>query len=254
MTARPSTLILAGQSLPGGPADDVVLGPLLLSKGLSEAREIVRIWRPEPTAAFSRRDSRRPGFTRATEVVRELGFMPVIRPQGGQLAAYHRGSVAIDHVVRTSKPTEGLKDRFKWFARSHADVLSAFGLDVRIGELPGEYCPGEYSINVGGATKVVGSAQRITRDGWLFSTIVQVTGSASIRDVLIAAYDEIGYELNSSTIGSIEDYRPDISTDAVEQALIDVYASGTDVIQTSLSGEILQEVASRSATGEPGIQ
>lgn len=254
MAARPSTLILAGQSLPGGPADDVVLGPLLLAKGLSETREIVRIWRPEPTAAFSRRDSRRPGFTRATEVVRELGFMPVIRPQGGQLAAYHRGSVAIDHVVRTAKPIEGLKDRFERFARLHADVLSVFGLDVRIGELPGEYCPGEYSINVGGAAKVVGSAQRITRDGWLFSTIVQVTGSASIRGVLIAAYDEIGYELNSSTIGSIEDYRPDISTDAVEQALIDVYASGADVIQDSLSAEMLQEVASMSATGEPGVQ
>ena len=246
MNAEPSTLILPGESLAGGPAEDVVLGPLLLARGLSGAREIVRIWRPEPTAAFSRRDSRRPGFERATEVVRERGFVPVIRPQGGQLAAYHRGSVAIDHVVRTSNPTDGLKARFEQFATLHAGVLSAFGLDVRVGELPGEYCPGEYSINVAGVTKVVGSAQRITRDGWLFSTIVQVAGSAEIRDVLTAAYDALGYELDSSTIGSAEDYEPGIRAGAVEQALIDQYSAGSDVIRGELSTEILREVSELS--------
>lgn len=244
MIARPPTLILDDQPLPGGPAADVLLGPLLLAKGMGGAQEIIRIYRPAPTAAFSRRDSRRPGFARAAQAAGELGFLPVIRPQGGQLAAYHRGSVVIDHVVRTPNPTVGLKDRFEHFATLHADVLSTFGLDARIGELPGEYCPGAYSINVAGATKIVGSAQRITRDGWLFSTIIQVTGSASIRDVLTRAYDEIGYELNSSTIGSVEDYRPGVTADAVGQALISDYSATVDAIRGPLSAEALQEVAS----------
>ena len=244
MTVLPHTVILAGQLLVGGPADDVVLGPLLLARGMGGAQEIVRIWRPDPTAAFSRRDSRKPGFERASEAVRQRGFVPVIRPQGGQLAAYHRGSVAIDHVVRTSNPTQGLKDRFEQFSRLHADVLSAFGLDARIGELPGEYCPGEYSINIAGLVKVVGSAQRITRDGWLFSTIVQVTGSALISEVLTTAYEEIGYELDPSTIGSIEDHHPGISAQAVEQALVEAYASGTEASRASLPAGVLEEVAS----------
>lgn len=247
MTARSVTVILEDQPLPGGPADDVLLGPLLLARGMSGAHEIVRIHRPDPTAAFSRRDSRRPGFARAAQACGELGFMPVIRPQGGQLAAYHRGSVVIDHIVRTSNPAAGLKERFERFAGLHAGVLSALGLDVRIGELPGEYCPGEYSINVAGAVKIVGSAQRITRDGWLFSTIIQVAGSASIREVLTIAYDEIGYELDPSTIGSAEDYRPGVTAEAVEQALTNAYSATNDAIRGRLSAEILRELASVNA-------
>lgn len=247
MTGRLATLILEDRPLPGGPVDDVVLGPLVLARGVDQAQEIVRIFRPEPTAAFSRRDSLRPGFARAADACRELGFMPVIRPQGGQLAAYHRGSVVIDHVVRASNPAAGLKGRFEHFARLHADVLSAFGLDARIGELPGEYCPGEYSINVAGLTKIVGSAQRITRDGWLFSTIFQVTGSTSIREVLTTAYDGLGYELNLSTIGSAEDHRPGITAAAVEQALIDVYSATSGAVRDVLSVEILQEIAAMNA-------
>ncbi len=245
MTAEHPTLILADRPLPGGPAEDVALGPLLLAEGLGGASEIVRIFRPEPTAAFSRRDSRRPGFESAAAVVRESGFTPVIRPQGGQLAAYHRGSVVIDHIVRVSNPTEGLKGRFERYAALHADVLSGFGLDARIGELPGEYCPGEFSINVGGAAKLVGSAQRITRDGWLFSTIVQVEGSAAIRQALVAAYDAIGYELDPSTIGSAEDYLPGITAAAVENSMIEEYAVGGAVLG-EMPEDILLAVADLS--------
>ncbi|AXT83754.1 hypothetical protein C6I20_00085 [Aeromicrobium sp. A1-2] len=81
MTARP-VVILDDVALPGGPVDDALLGPLLLAQGMDGADEIVRIHRPEPTAAFSRRDSRLPGFERAAEGCRAAGFTPVIRPQG----------------------------------------------------------------------------------------------------------------------------------------------------------------------------
>lgn len=243
MTARPHVVILDDQPLPRGPDDDAVLGPLLLLRGMGRAQEVIRVHRPEPTAAFSRRDSNRPGFARAAESCRAAGFVPVIRPQGGQLAAYHRGTVVIDHVVRTANATAGLKDRFEHFARLHAEVLSAFGLDLRIGELPGEYCPGEFSINAAGVTKIVGSAQRITRDGWLFSTIIQVTGSAPIRNVLTTAYEEIGYELDPSTIGSIEDYRSGVTAEAVEAALIGAYSADVDAEHRTVSAEILQELA-----------
>lgn len=46
--------------------------------------------------------------------------------------------------------------------------------EARVGQVDGEYCPGEFSINVGGRAKVVGSAQRVTGTGALFSTVVQV--------------------------------------------------------------------------------
>lgn len=39
--------------------------PVLLRMGIDNADQVIRIYRPEPTAAFSRRDSRRPGFSDA---------------------------------------------------------------------------------------------------------------------------------------------------------------------------------------------
>ena len=120
------------------------------------------------------------------------GFAPVVRPQGGSLAAYHRGSVVIDHVHRAPDPSLATVARFRDFAARHAEVLTGLGVDARIGAVPGEYCPGDYSINAGGRHKIVGSAQRVTRDGWLFSTVIQVTGTERLRVVLTEAYAALG--------------------------------------------------------------
>lgn len=242
--SRAAARIIADDALPGGPAHDVALGPVLLARGLDDATELVRIYRPEPTAAFSRRDTLQPGFDRAADAARASGFTAVVRPQGGRLAAYHRGSVVIDHVLREANPQAGLKKRFEEYAELHAGVLRGFGLDARIGELPGEYCPGEHSINASGASKVVGSAQRVTRDGWLFSSVIQVTDSHSIREMLTRAYAEIGYELDPTTIGSMDDHLPGVTAEAVADELRRAYVATLGAVPAQLSAEILAEVAS----------
>ncbi|MET0414943.1 MAG: hypothetical protein ABW022_02835, partial [Actinoplanes sp.] len=189
-------LVLAGDAVLGDPATDAALGPLLLRHGLGEADEVLRIYSPAPTAAFSRRDTLRPGYSRAAEVARELGFTPVVRPQGGSLAAYHRASVVIDHIRREAGAAPAPVQRFREFAGRHAAVLTGLGVDARVGAVPGEYCPGEFSINAGGHHKIIGSAQRVTRDGWLFSTIVQVSGAALLRPPLAEASEALGYALD----------------------------------------------------------
>jgi octanoyl-[GcvH]:protein N-octanoyltransferase len=208
----------------GDPAYDMALGPQLLRDGLGDARDILRIYSPQPTAAFSRRDTLRPGYQRAADAVERYGFAPVVRPQGGSLAAYHPGSVVVDHVHRA--PGEPLQpvERFQRFAAMHAEVLTALGADARIGPVPGEYCPGDYSINAGGA-KIVGSAQRVTRDGWLFSTVIQVGGAARLREVLTPAYAALGYDFEPHTVGALEDTVPGVTAPAVVAAVRAAYAA-----------------------------
>jgi octanoyl-[GcvH]:protein N-octanoyltransferase len=209
---------------PGDPAHDMALGPRLLRDGLGDARDILRIYSPQPTAAFSRRDTLRPGYPRAAAAVERFGFLPVVRPQGGSLAAYHPGSVVVDHVHRAAgEPLEPV-ERFQRFAALHAEVLAGLGADARIGPVPGEYCPGDYSINAGGA-KIVGSAQRVTRDGWLFSTVIQVSGAARLREVLTPAYAELGYDFEPSTVGALEDTVPGVTTATVAAAVRAAYAA-----------------------------
>jgi octanoyl-[GcvH]:protein N-octanoyltransferase len=220
-----STVLLAEDEIgevAGGPGRDVALGPLLLRQGLGDARDILRIYSPAPTAAFSRRDTLRPGYQRAAEAVRHLGFDPVVRPQGGSLAAYHRGSVVIDHVHRAAQTSPDPVERFQRFAAMHATMLAGLGADARIGPVPGEYCPGEYSINAGGV-KVVGSAQRVTRDGWLFSTVIQVSGTALLREVHTAAYSELGYDFDPGTVGALEDVVPGLTVERVTEAVRRAY-------------------------------
>ncbi len=216
-------LVLAGDAVLGDPSADAALGPLLLRRGLGEADEILRIYSPRPTAAFSRRDTLRPGYDRAAAAARSMGFTPVVRPQGGSLAAYHRAGVVIDHVRREPGSVTGPVERFREFAVRHAAVLSKLGADARIGAVPGEYCPGEYSINAGGLHKIVGSAQRVTRDGWLFSTVIQVGGTAVLREVLTAAYRELGYDFDPATVGSLEDTVAGITVEAVVEAMLAAY-------------------------------
>ncbi|BFU44030.1 biotin/lipoate A/B protein ligase family protein [Krasilnikovia sp. MM14-A1004] len=218
------TTVLLAEETAGGPAHDVALGPLLLRHGLGEARDILRVYSPEPTAAFSRRDTLRPGYPRAADAVRRLGFAPVVRPQGGSLAAYHRGSVVVDHVHRDPQASRDPVERFQRFAALHAELLVRLGAPARIGPVAGEYCPGEYSINAGG-TKIVGSAQRVTRDGWLFSTVIQVTGSGGLREVLTAAYRELGYDFAPATVGALEDVVPGVTVPAVTAAVRAAYGS-----------------------------
>ena len=214
--------VLLEPDVVSGPDRDVALGPLLLRRGLGDESDVLRVYSPEPTAAFSRRDTLRPGFPAAREAVRRLGFAPVVRPQGGSLAAYHRGSVVVDHVHRAAGEPIDPVERFQRFAALHAGLLTGLGVDARIGPVPGEYCPGEYSINAGGM-KIVGSAQRVTRDGWLFSTVIQVAGTERLREVHTAAYAALGYEFEPATAGAIEDVVRTVSVADVSAAVLAAY-------------------------------
>jgi lipoate-protein ligase A len=125
----------------------------------------------------------------------------------------------------------------------HASILRGLGLDARIGEVPGEYCPGKFSVSAGGKTKIVGSAQRLTREGWLFSTVIQVSGAAVLRDALVAASAALGYDLDPGTVGAVEDTVPNVTTGQVTRAVTDEYAAIADELWPGLPGEVVQALA-----------
>jgi lipoate-protein ligase A len=239
--------------LPGEPLFAVALGPVLLRHGLEGAGhdqgDMLRVHVPAPTAAFSRRDTRRTGFPDAVAAAREHGFEPVVRPNGGLLAAYHGGSVVVDHVVRSTELGD-VGVRFSHYARRHAEALRGLGIDVRIGMVPDEYCPGEFSLNLGGHTKIAGSAQRVTRDGWLFSTVFQVTGSEPVRGVLERAYRALDYPFDPATVGCLEDSGVSISVNEVAELLARTY-DAREVVPVP-AGLVAEAAADRGRYVAPG--
>jgi len=244
------TVLLDCGPLPGGPAHDVALGPALLRHGLADADEILWIHCPAPTAAFSRRDTFRPGFPEAVDSVGRRGFEPVVRFPGGRLAVYHEGSVVVEHVTRRPGLDLDVEGRFSRYAEQVVAVLSEMGVDARIGEVPGEYCPGAFTVNGGGKVKLAGSAQRITRDGWLFSTVLQVTGAARLGPPLEAAHEALGYVLDLGTVGAVEDLRPGTTVAEVTHALTASYAVAEGGRVTTLPDDLLdlvEEIAAGNA-------
>ena len=123
----------------------------------------LRIYRPRPTVAFGQRDARLPGFPAAAAACREQGFEPLVRKAGGRAAAYHGGCLILDHIEPEPNAVARSLARFAGFAELLAGALQDAGVPAGVGEIPGEYCPGEYSVHGGagaGAGTGVGAGAR----------------------------------------------------------------------------------------------
>jgi octanoyl-[GcvH]:protein N-octanoyltransferase len=180
----------------------------------------LRVHSPQPTAAFSRIDALAGGFPAAQDAARRHGFAPVVRPAGGRLAAYHEGALVLDLVARHPQAREHFRERFAVLGEQIAAGLRTLGVPAGVGAVPGEYCPGEFSVNAAGNTKLVGTAQRLTRHGYLFSAVVLVTDAEPIREVLVDAYTALGLDWRPTSVGAVADHAPGVTVADVEAALL----------------------------------
>lgn len=89
-----------------------------------------------------------------------------------------------------------------------------------MGEVPGEYCPGRFSVNARGQTKLIGAAQRIISGAWLFSTVVVVGGAAPVRAVLEDVYAALKLDWDPASVGSVTDELPGATVEQVRAALL----------------------------------
>lgn len=186
------------------------------------ARGRLRLYRPAPTAAFSRRDTLAPGYSVAHSAATGQGFSPVTRPAGGRLACYHRGCLVLDLVAAHPYARQHIRERFRMLGRLLATTLREIGVTAGVGAVPGEYCPGEFSVNAGGRTKLAGTAQRLTRYGYLISAVLVITDPEPIRAVLHRTYPPLGLRWDPATVGCVSDHVPGITVDEVERALVNV--------------------------------
>jgi octanoyl-[GcvH]:protein N-octanoyltransferase len=209
------------------PALDLALAHALLEL-VAEGRRpraVIRSYRPRPTVAFGRRDVFLDGFSRAVAAARRHGFTPVIRGAGGRAAAYHEGCLIFDEIMPAAQTIGGIRERFAADARGQAAALRDLGVDARVGEVAGEYCPGEFSVNARGRVKLIGAAERIIRGGWLHSSVVVVDSAGPIRDVLVEVYAALGLDWDQETTGAVAAEAPRVGVDDVRHALLDQYAT-----------------------------
>ena len=164
----------------------------------------LRLHRPGSILAFSRQDAASPGYPEAVRAAREAGFEPVLRLAGGRAAVYHDRTIACSWAVADRRPAAHTEARFLELAELLAAALRGVGIDARVGEVPGEYCPGAWSVNARGRTKLVGIGQRLIAGASHRGAVIVVGGGDRIRDVLLPVYRALGLDWDPATVGSVE--------------------------------------------------
>ena len=190
---------------------------LRAARDVPDGARLLHLRASGPAVAFSRRDTHRPGFAAAARVAAELGFPPLVRHVGGAFAPLSAGSLVIDHYGTSPDASTTSMVRFGEHSKVLRVCLNDLGLDARVGEIAGEYCPGEFSLNIAGRVKVAGVAQRVSGRAWVVSTVLQVHGVAALREVTARCAQELGEYVDVSTMGDLE-------TEGVPIVLADVAA------------------------------
>jgi lipoate-protein ligase A len=207
---------------------------LLVRVAAGEEPPTLRLSRPAPTVAFGKLDRIRPGFAAAVAAARARGYGPALRSAGGNAAAYHEGSLAFEHVIAADDPIPGMHDRFREAAERIARALATLGVDARVGEVAGEFCPGAFSVNARGALKLAGTGQRMIRGGALLGASIVVNDGAAVRAVLTDVYEALDIDWLPATSGAVEDEAPGATVDAVEGAILAAYAEDYELTDGAL--------------------
>jgi octanoyl-[GcvH]:protein N-octanoyltransferase len=245
-------LRLIREGFPTRPAyGTAVSETLLIRVAAGELGDTFRLHRPARELAFSKQDRAAAGFATAVQAAREMGFEPVVRLAGGRAALFHEGTLAIAWSSHADRPVEGTQERFRRLAELITRALRGLGVDAQIGEVPGEYCPGAWSISARGETKLVGIGQRMIRGGAHCGAVIVVSDSKLVRDTLEPVYEALELEWKPATTGAVEDEIGPTTLDVMEEAVIAELASEYELAETELDPETLERARELEASHRP---
>jgi octanoyl-[GcvH]:protein N-octanoyltransferase len=199
----------------------------------------VRVFQPGAAVQFGRLDRRRPGFSRACAAAEAHGFTPIIRVVGGLAAAHDGGSIVFDEFLRSG--VESIHDRFELASARLVRALRSVGSDARVGRIPGEYCPGDHSINVGGVVKVAGTAQRVVRGAALVSTVIVCSHGDRIRAVLEDVYAALDLDWDPATAGDLGVPAREVETALRAEWAEAAFVDGRDDETQALAAELVAD-------------
>lgn len=218
------------EGVAGAALDTAVSRALLEMVAAGEIGETFRLYRPGDALAFSGLDAASPGFRDAVVAAEAAGFEPMLRLAGGRAAVFHRETLAFAWAIPAPDLRGGIRERFDVLAEVVAAALRRLGVDARIGEVPGEYCPGEHSVSAGGRRKLMGVGQRVVRGAAHVGGVIVVRGSRRVRDVLVPVYDAMGVPWDPATTGAVEDEIGPVACETVADAVLEALAERFDLV------------------------
>lgn len=213
-------LLLLGGSWPEEPGLDTAISRLVLSMvAAGDLPATMRLFVPGREVAFGKRDTVTPQYPAAVAAAHAAGFGAVQRLAGGRAAVFTEGTIAFSLAVADPDPRSTVYDRFHLLSDIMVEAFGRLGVTGAVGELPGEYCPGEFSVHHANRIKLMGVGQRLAKNAAHVGGVVAVNRTDLLLRSLIPVYRALELEWRPATVGSLADVRPGIDNETVMAAL-----------------------------------
>ena len=153
-------------------------------------------------------------------------------------------------------PRLGIRARFEELSACVEAALRSLGVDARVGEVPGEYCPGSYSVSASGERKLMGVGQRLLARAAHVGGVIVVHDAGRVREALTPVYRALGVAWRPEATGAVEEEIPGVGLDAVAAALLREIGERHELVPGEPSGEALARARalepSHNAAPSPG--
>lgn len=223
-------VLLSSTGFPDPPSLDTAISHAIVQMvGHGSLGESLRLHVASDVVAFGRQDVVTPGYREAVRAAHAAGFGAVERLAGGRAAVFTPGTLAFAWAMPTDDPRSGIQERFRMLSDIMASAFQSLGVDARVGEIPGEYCPGTFSVNARGSVKLMGVGQRLVRGAAHVGGVVVVEGADRIREVLEPVYRALGIDWDPATVGDIAGEVPGVTLDQVAGAILAEFSTHADL-------------------------
>jgi lipoate-protein ligase A len=240
-------LRLITHSWPDASVDTALSSAVLRRVAEGEIPATLRIFVPGRIVAFGSHDRTRPGYGEAVRAVTDAGFAAIERLAGGKAAVFHEGTIAFAWATPHADPKTGIEERFEALAGIVVDTLARLGIEGDVGETPGEYCPGRFSVHATGR-KVMGVGQRLVKGAAHVGGVLVVHSPELVNAPLVPAYAALGYDWSPNATGSLADERPVTVDDAIAAFTASVAAAGNEIVESEFEPAtvaLAEEIAPR---------
>lgn len=162
----------------------------------------MRLWRPlRPALSAGRLDARHPRLPEVLTLARESAVQPVRRLAGGHAATLDSGCLCLGWAQPQPR-LEQSAARYELIAQAIADALTALGVFNSLGESPGEWCPGAWSVQ-GPSGKLAGLAQRVTSQAAWCEALIVIRATPGLRVLARQVHDVLDLDWSDSAQGEL---------------------------------------------------
>lgn len=150
---------------------------------------------------MGRLDVRHPRIGEVLALARAAAVTPVRRLAGGHAATLDSGCLCLGWA----QPHPRLEEsgaRYEMIAEAIVDALGVLGIEGSLGESPGEWCPGAWSVQ-GRSGKLAGLAQRVISGAAWCEALIVIHAAPELRVLARRVHGVLDLQWSDSAQGEI---------------------------------------------------